>query len=207
MINLSKKFSLTVGRQILSYDNQRLISQRNWNQYGLSCDGVVLKHSGSDWSVDLGLSYNTMMNVSSGKPSFDNELFNQTNLIKTFNFLRLNRSIGEYLELSAIIIAAGYTNDNYPNAVFLTGTYGIYSMVSFDYFNLPIDFYYQNGKAQSARQVDAFAFGIKPTASFKTIEFGAGLDYLSVDDANSSDFNNKEKTFNKFHGSVYRFHG
>jgi hypothetical protein len=206
-IFLGDKSSLTIGRQVLSYDNQRLIAKRNWNQYGLSYDAFLLKHENEKWSVDLGLSYNTMMNLSTGKPSFDNAMFNADNIIKTFNFIRVGRSINEYLNASALVIASGYTNPAYPDAIFMTGTYGITSRFRSERIQILADFYYQNGKAQTARQVEAFALGMKPTLLLDRIELGVGIDYLSGDNAEQTDYNEKERTFNKFYGSVYRYHG
>jgi hypothetical protein len=180
---------------------------RNWNQFGIAYDAVVLKHVGDYWSFDLGLSWNTMMNLNTGKPSFDNTQYYAENLIKSLNFLRISRSLTDHINISAWVIGTGYVNPSYPEALFMTGTYGLFSELSYDWFNLPLEIYYQNGKAQTAKPVEAFAFGLKPSVNISDISIGMGFDYLSGDDAGKMDYGVKEKTFNKFYGSVFRYHG
>jgi hypothetical protein len=206
-INLLKNTSLKIGRQILSYDNQRLISKRNWNQFGVAYDALLIKHRQPGWDFDIALSYNTFMNNNTGKPDFSNQLFLNTNLMKTFNFLRMGKSFGEHIESSLYLIAAGFTNENNPDVIYITGTYGLYTKMAYNHFELPVDAYYQNGKAQTGKDVAAFAIGINPKVSIGSFKIGLGADYLSGDDANNSDYQKKEKTFNKFYGGGFRYHG
>ncbi|MBU0710733.1 alginate export family protein, partial [bacterium] len=49
-------FDLRIGRQVFNIDDQRLISQRNWNQNGLSYDALRLRYAPGDWQFDLALS-------------------------------------------------------------------------------------------------------------------------------------------------------
>jgi hypothetical protein len=206
-IKIAKNTIVKIGRQVLAYDNQRLISKRNWNQFGVAYDALLIKHSQHNWNFDLALSYNTLMNNKTGKPEFSDEFFFNTNLIKTFNFLRINKSFGKHVNSSLLLVAAGFTKANNPEIIFLTGTYGLYTKISFEYFELPFDIYYQNGKAQSGKEVSAFAFGLSPKAVLGPVNLGIGADYLSGDNANNSDYNEKEKTFNKFYGAGFMYHG
>jgi hypothetical protein len=106
-----------------------------------------------------------------------------------------------------LLIATGYTRENNPEIIYLTGTYGLYTNVSFDHFEMPVDAYYQNGKAQSGKDVSAFAFGLSPKVLLGPVKIGVGADYLSGDDANNADYNEKERTFNKFYGAGFKYHG
>jgi len=56
---ISKTVSLKVGRQELKYDDQRLLSTRNWNNHGLSYDAAVFKIESSEvgFQFDAGFSY------------------------------------------------------------------------------------------------------------------------------------------------------
>lgn len=206
-IKLGKTTNVKIGRQEMSYDNQRLVARRNWNQFGLSYDAILLIQKIKDWRFDLALTYNTMMDLNSGRPEFSDELFNRENLIKTFNFLRINKPFGEHVNLSALVIATGYTNDDRPGVIFMTFSYGMYSKLDFNYFETTLDFYYQNGKAQTSKSVNAFAFGITPTFKIKGWRIGFGVDYMSGDDANSNNYGVEEKSFNRFYGAVYGYNG
>jgi hypothetical protein len=72
---------------------------------------------------------------------------------------------------------------------------------------MPLDIYYQNGKAQSGKDVSAFAFGLSPKAILGPVKLGVGAGYLSGDNANNADYNENERTFNKFYGAGFKYHG
>ena len=44
----------------------RMLSWRNWNQYGLTYDALVYKFKKSEWSIDLGLSLNNRQEKMNG---------------------------------------------------------------------------------------------------------------------------------------------
>ncbi len=50
--------SIKIGRQYFNYDDSRLISNRNWNQHSLSYDAILYQFTKSNFSLDLGFSYN-----------------------------------------------------------------------------------------------------------------------------------------------------
>jgi hypothetical protein len=206
-INILKHTSLKIGRQELYYDNERLISKRNWNQFGIAYDALLISHNQKRWDLDLALSYNTFMNNNTGKPDFSDELYFNTNLMKTFNFLRVGKSFSDHINASLYIIASGFTNKDNPGIIYITGTYGLFTRVTHDHFELSVDAYYQNGKAQTGKQVSAFAAGLHPRLLFGPLKIGVGADYLSGDDANNSNYQEKERTFNKFYGGGFGFHG
>lgn len=206
-INFGEKSSLKIGRQQLSFDNERLVASRNWSQFGLAYDAFLFMHQFNSWNLDVVLSYNSQIDLKSGKPIYDEELFNADNLMKTFNLIRINNDISEKINFSALFIAAGYTNEANQGAIYLTGTYGIYSEINLSPFLIQLYGYYQSGKAQNGKDVEAFALGLRPTLNLRKIKIGIGFDYLSGDDANSSNYNTKEKTFNKLYGAVFKYHG
>lgn len=144
-INIKKNASIKIGRQEFSYDNQRILSKRNWNQYGLSYDAVLFAIKYKEWAFDMALSYNNGMNYFNGKPDFRSGLYYNTNLIKTLNFIRINKSFGTHVNSSLFGIATGFINENSPTVIYVTGTYGFYSHFSFGNFEIPVDAYYQNG--------------------------------------------------------------
>ncbi len=206
-LKLGEKSNLTIGRQELKYDDQRLISWRNWSQYGLSYDAVVYSYKNKGWNLNAGVSYNNMINLQSGKPVDDDELFNHNNLIKTLNFINLRKKINDHISASATVIGAGYTNESQPGTIYMTATYGLWSGLKFDGFDAIVNVYFQNGHAQSGKKVSAYMLTLSPGYKVGKFRLGAGLDYISGDDANSNDFGKKEKTFNKMYGAVFKYYG
>ncbi|HDR52737.1 MAG TPA: hypothetical protein ENN90_14155, partial [Mariniphaga anaerophila] len=55
---------LSVGRQQLVYDNQRILATRNWNQNGIAYDAVVFKWKSDNWEFHAGSSWNSAGEIS-----------------------------------------------------------------------------------------------------------------------------------------------
>lgn len=196
---------LTVGRQELKYDDQRLISWRNWNQYGLTYDAAVFNYYENGWDVNVGMSYNNM--ISNGRPAQDNGLFDNTNLMKTFNFLRVKRKFSDAFSASFLATGAGYQKTNDPGTIYMMGTLGFWAGINAGGFDATANAYYQLGKAQSGQDVSAFMFTVDPGYKAGNARFGVGFDYISGDDATADDYGEKVKTFNKMYGAVFAYYG
>jgi hypothetical protein len=206
-LKLGEKSNLTFGRQELKYDDQRLISWRDWNQYGLAYDAIVFNFNNNGWDLNAGVSYNNMIHLQTGKPIEDDELFNQANLIKTLNFINLRKKFSDHVSASASIVGAGYTNESQPGTIYMMATYGLWGGFNFGGFDATINAYFQNGHAQSGKNVSAYMLTLDPGYKIGKFRLGAGLDYISGDDANSSNYGEKERTFNKMYGAVFKYFG
>jgi len=206
-IKFGSSSDLTIGRQELKYDDQRLIAWRNWNQYGLTYDAVVFNHKNDGWEVNAGLSYNNMMNSNNGKPVFGGELFNSNNLMKSFNFLRIKKAFSEKFSASFTATGAGYQKTTDPNVMYMMGTAGLWAGFKSGGFEATANAYYQFGKAQSGKKVSAYLLTLNPTYTAGSLKFGVGMDYISGDDATNSDYEEKVKTFNKMYGAVFAYYG
>ena len=79
---------LSIGRQQLVYDNQRLLAARNWNQLGISYDAVLAKIAMNEWNLHVAGSWNTLSDILA-------ENTYPVNRIKSLNFIWLNRIFNE----------------------------------------------------------------------------------------------------------------
>jgi hypothetical protein len=199
--------NLTVGRQELKYDDQRLIAWRNWNQYGLSYDAAVFNWLKNDVEINAGVSYNNAMNHQNGKPDFQSTLFDATNLMKTLSFVRIHRKINEAVSASVLVTAAGYQKDGDNRIIYLMPTGGLWLGINSGSFDATINAYYQTGRAQSGKEVSAFLLTANPGIRAGKLRLGAGIDYVSGDDASDINYNKKEKTFNQMYGAVFTYFG
>jgi hypothetical protein len=200
--------NLTIGRQMLKYDDQRLIGWRNWNQNGIAYDAVVFSRKKNNWEMNLGVSFNNMANERTKNPQVSNELFDNTNLMRSFNFLRINRKFNDNLNVSFYALGSGFQKKESPGTIYLTGTFGFYGGYKSENFNVNANAYYQTGRAQSGKEVSAYMLTIDPTYKAGNWKFGVGADYLSGDDATSGDdFNKKEKTYNIFYAPGFLYYG
>ena len=57
-INLGEGFSTKLGRQVLSYDDQRIMGGLDWAQQGRNHDAALLKYKKGKFMADFGLAFN-----------------------------------------------------------------------------------------------------------------------------------------------------
>ncbi len=206
-IRFGQYSDITIGRQELKYDDQRLIALRNWNQYGISYDAAVFNYLKNDFEINAGVSYNNEMNQKSGKPVFENDLYDANNLMKTLSFLRIHRKLSEAVSASVIITAAGYQKSADSRILYLMPTGGRWLGINSGIFVATINAYYQTGRAQSGKEVSAFMLTANPGVHIGKFRLGAGIDYVSGDDASDKNYDKKEKTFNQMYGTVFSYFG
>lgn len=105
------KWSSRIGRQVLSYDNQRVIGGLDWANQGRSFDAALIKYKGKKGQLDLGfaLNSNSEAKVASSIP-YTTDIFKDmqyawyyTNIKKVgVSFLALNLG-KEYLKTTTVI--------------------------------------------------------------------------------------------------------
>ena len=101
---------IAIGRQELSYDNQRLLAARNWNNSGMTYDALLLKLQAADWKFHLGSTWNSL-----AESSTDN--LYPSNQIKNLIFLWVNHNFGENLTLSLLQMASVVTETDTTNTL------------------------------------------------------------------------------------------
>lgn len=206
-LKLCEYSRLTIGRQVLKIDDQRLIAGRNWNQFGMAYDALAYTYDRNDWALNTAFSYNTNIELTNGKLIRDDELFNVKNLMKTFNFIHLKRRFNKNFSASVMAIAAGYRHSEYASVIYIMGTYGLWAKFDNGKFDLRGEAYFQNGKAQSGKEVMAYMASLHPGLKIGKVRIGVGGDYLSGDNAENTDYGEKERTFNQMYGAVHKYYG
>lgn len=196
-IKVGNKSWLSVGRQQLNYDRQRLLAARNWNQNGLSYDAVVLKLNLEPWTIHAGGSWNSLA------ATIEDNLY-LPNRIKSLNFLWANRAFANNLNFSFLHIASGVTETDSTNTLHFRQTTGIYADYKNGNTKLRGNAYYQYGKNNSGNSISAFLIDAEAAFPIGKLEPGIGLSYLSGD-ANVNDAN--DHLFNQLYGARHRFFG
>ncbi len=70
--NIKKGFSSTIGRQFLSYGDQRLVGPLEWLNQARTFDAVKFRYSGATWAVDL---------FTSSPVNYINNVWNQSDFL------------------------------------------------------------------------------------------------------------------------------
>jgi hypothetical protein len=202
-LNFLKNSSVKIGRQYFDYDDSRLLSNRNWNQNSLPYDALLYQFSKGSLNLDLALSYNNTKN----------ELFylieeDSYPRIKTLNFLHIGKSFGKKLQLSGIILSAGYENiqDSLMDEekILLTWTYGLYLKYYSDLINLETSLNFQHGENHLGYKLEeAYNFNILAKKSLNKIQLHGGYSLISGNNKGKEE----ENWFNLFYGARHKYYG
>ncbi|MDF1547403.1 MAG: alginate export family protein [Bacteroidales bacterium] len=200
-ILLSEAFSIKIGRQELRYDDERLLSYRNWNDVGASHDLALFKYKKNSFDAHFGFAYNNQKS--------DNYLTSYTlNYYKAMGFLWLSKAYSNGFKISGIAIGDGYQKDNSVDTVFVRYTYG--GNVSYESKESKIGyygtFYYQSGEDNLGKTINANFFSSKFSYKISDkLSLTAGIDYFSGNDAFSDPETNN--AFSKLYGIGHKYYG
>ena len=203
-----------IGRQILAYDDERILGSNDWAMTAPTHDMLKLGYEGKQHKVHLMFAYNQNPENMNGFTFYKdgNQPYKSMQALwyhydtpkSTFGASLLFMNIGMQSEIN-----------NVPTVFFqqLAGTY-----ISFKpkYFTAEGAFYYQFGKQEHGLILDAFMGSIKLTVSPRdTYSIYAGYDYLSGDNFFAVPpggqigmvFHDKARGFNPLYGSHHEFYG
>ncbi|MBE9509471.1 MAG: alginate export family protein [Bacteroidetes bacterium] len=188
---------ISVGRQQLVYDHQRLFAARNWNQNGITHDAVVFKLSVNQWNIHAGSSWNSL------DATLSDNLYLPGH-IKSLNYLWANRKFSDLLNFSFLHIASGVTETDSTNTLYFKQTTGIYTEYNNNGLKLRGNAYYQYGKNNTGKHVSAFLIDADAGYQIGNLTPGIGLSYLS---GNKNPGGSTDKLFDVLYGSRHRYFG
>lgn len=209
-LKLGSSDYLRIGRQELSYDDQRLLSVRNWPQFGQAYDAVLWSRSKPKWQLDLALSYNndaTKMGAGFGNNYFMVDPVE--NRIRTLNLLYLKRKLGKNAYLSSLAILSGYQKEKQSNTIFMMATMGGHFNMQQRFSDFKANYYFQRGKSQKGKDMKSFFVSAEAGWKLGRMRSGFGFDIVSGNDAtsNSPDYTKHEHSFDLFYGVRYLRYG
>lgn len=197
---LGESSSLKVGRQPLSYDNQRILGGLGWAQQARTHDAVVYKYKKDKLSLDIGGSLNTTTD----------EVYNNSTLFtyRDMLFLRLNHK-GEKFNVSFLTLSNTYQNSNVDGATKsnLT-TYGLHMGYKAGALSLTSDLYMQEGERIGGVDVKgAYLASLGLTYKLdKTNSLGLSYEVISGKESDTAAFFPLYGTNHAFNGLMDRFY-
>ena len=211
----SKKGWFTkIGRQILAYDDERIIGSNDWAMTAPTHDVLKLGYEGQQHKVHLLLAYNQNPENMNGFTFYSggNQPYKSMQTL-WYHYDTPKSELGASL-LFMNIGMQGEIND-VPKVFFqqLAGTYITFKP---KYFLAEGAFYYQFGTEEHGIPLSAFMGSLKLTAKPRdSYSIYAGYDYLSGDkyfavphDGNIGVvFHDKARGFNPLYGSHHEFYG
>ncbi len=202
-INLGEGFSTKLGRQVISYDDQRIMGGLDWAQQGRNHDAALIKYKKGKFIADFGLAFNQDYSHPTGFISTGTG-YNTTGFFsyKTMQYLYLKQAWNNFTG-SLLLLNNGFqkfdTNDN-PDGVNSIQTLGTHLNYKKNKFGIAANAFLQLGD-----NIDgAYLLGLELTykASDK-INLGAGLEIISGNDSATPD----TEAFFPLYGTNHKFNG
>ncbi|MCD0465767.1 alginate export family protein [Flavobacterium sp. ENC] len=197
--DLTEKWSARMGRQVLSYDNQRILGEQDWGQQAQSHDALTFSFHTEKQQLDFGGAYN-----SDAENTFQTP-YTVANY-KALQYAWYHANLDK-LGVSFLALNTGYEYANIDKKLLVDykQTFGPYLTYKTDKIDANFWVYGQTGKSTD-RQVSAWNaaanFGYNITQSFKA---GVGYEFLSG--KNTTDGSTVIKSFNPIFGTNHGFNG
>jgi len=206
----TKKITFKVGRQALSYDDDRILGSLDWAMQGRRHDAAVLKYTDSTWAIHAGGTYNQ------NGETYKLQQYTVANNYKTFQYLWANKVFGK-INASFLFLNNGYAYNKlvdttggkkkYDSTTVFSQTIGLRCEYKGEKLNALTYGYYQTGKDNANKNLSAYDVcaeaGYKPIAGLQ-VTLGAEL----LSGTSQTDTANKtNNSFNPFYGTNHRFNG
>ncbi|WP_435138672.1 alginate export family protein [Formosa sp. A9] len=207
---ISENFYTKAGRQILSYDDQRILGGLDWAQQGRNHDALLLQFGKEKTALDVGLAFNQDYDEISGFQNTGNT-YHTTGFFsyKTMQFLHFNRQWNTF-NLSVLLLNNGFQefdeNDD-ADGISNLQTMGAHVSYQKNKFDAAGNIYFQTGKQQGNLKVNS-AYLVGLDAHYKItskIKLGVGFELISGTDVNSDA--NETSAFFPLYGTNHKFNG
>ncbi|WP_282043629.1 alginate export family protein [Winogradskyella flava] len=201
---LNENWSTKLGRQIISYDDQRIFGGLDWAMQGRFHDAALLKYSKGTFKADIGFAFSQ-----ENQQLENNGFFLQgTFTYKAMQYAYLKKN-WDKVSASFLFLNTGFqnfsgVNDDEPDGVFYRQTTGSYFIFPIDAVKFMGSAYYQSGKSNETTDLSAYQVSLEANYKPGKTLFGLGFEILSGTDASGNSTNN---SFFPLYGTNHKFNG
>ena len=208
-IKLGNGWSTKLGRQIISYDDQRIFGGVDWTQQARNHDAALLKYNKEKLSLDVGLAFSQDFDNPAGFQSVGNT-FNTLGFFtyKTMQYAYVKNK-WDNLTGSFLLLNNGFQNfddDGNGDGVSNLQTLGTHLAYKKDKFNANFNGFIQTGERQGELDVkSAYLLGLE--LGYKTSDkviLGLGAELISGNDGEDA---GETGAFFPLFGTNHKFNG
>ena len=226
-ISKIQNLSVKIGRQVISYDDQKVLGGLDWLQQGRRHDAIVFKFANKGWTADAGVAFNqnkelNATTIYNGVPDATANYTAGTNgigtMYKSFQYAYVARKFF-FGDISFLFFKDDfnkYTLSGSP-AVKTFGE-GVWSRNTTGFFfntnptrkiNLTGSLYHQGGHDKDGRSISANLGSVTSTFQVgRKLFVGPGVDYLSGTDGTKTVTTTSDtNTFDPLYGTPHKFWG
>jgi len=201
-IKLGKGFSTKLGRQVISYDDQRIFGGLDWAQQGRNHDAALIRYKKETFMFDFGLAFNQDYSNPTGFQSVGTN-YATTGFFsyKTMQYVYLKQA-WENFSGSLLLLNNGFQEADNTSNLQTLGTHLNYSKGS---FGVAANAFIQTGKRQGEVDVKgAYLLGLDFTyKASEKVGLGAGLEIISGNDGDAGETG----AFFPLYGTNHKFNG
>ena len=199
------EWNIKLGRQVFSYDDERILGDLDWNNAARKHDAVLLSFQKIKFTANLALAYNQNAEKITST-SYDNIL---SQPYKGMEFLWMKYKFTDALAVSFLAMNLDIQN-RIDSSISHLQTVGGNIFYKKQKLNIIGTYYYQKGnnpvKNSPSIKTDAWMAAVKVDYNFnKKFGMGIGSDYLSGSKMNSTSA--KVNYFNPLYGTHHKFYG
>ncbi len=208
-IKLGEGFSTKIGRQVLSYDDQRILGGLDWAQQGRNHDAALLKYTKDKFELDFALAFNQDYSNPTGFVS-EGTSYDTTGFFsyKTMQMLHLSKKWSKFSG-SLLLMNNGF-QEYEDDGVTADGTsslqtIGTHLKYNTGKFGVAANAYLQTGQRQGEVDIKG-AHLLSLDLSYKSsdkITFGAGMEIISGNDGDAGETG----AFFPLYGTNHKFNG
>ena len=198
-------WNIKVGRQVFSYDDERILGSLDWNNAARKHDAVLVEFDKNKFTANLALAYN--QNAEKVTGTFYNNQLCQP--YKAMEFLWMKYKFTDALSASVLTMNLDMQN-RIDSSVSHVQTLGGNVFYKNNTLNITGTYYYQMGnnphKNSSSIKTNAWMAAAKADYNVdEKFRIGIGSDYLSGSNMNST--SSTITYFNPLYGTHHKFYG
>lgn len=196
-------WSTRMGRQVISYDNQRIFGEIDWLQQGQSHDAAIVSYKKGKHQLDLGAALN----------ADSEDLFRNlyTTNYKNMQYAWYHTHFSDF-QMSLLALNTGFQYEEPVTTdleIDYMQTFGTFLKYKKNKFDADLSLYAQTGKGKLTTNnttINAYNAGLNINyAVTNEVKAGLGYEYLSGKD--QTDTENIIKSFNPIFGTNHAFNG
>lgn len=200
----AEHWAFKLGRQTISYDNQRILGEVDWAMQGRFHDALILLYAKDGFKLDLAFAYNQEKQNSLGTDYTITGAFSY----KTMQLAHLTKT-WDQTSLSFLFMNNGfqkYTANSTPktDGVYYRQTTGAYMTFPFSGLTINASAYLQTGMATATSALNAYQYMLEANYELGKTSLTIGFESLSGTDQFGAEKNN---SFFPMYGTNHKFNG
>lgn len=206
---INESWSTKIGRQMLSYDDERILGSLDWAMQGRFHDAALVNYSKGNSKLDLVFSFS--QNDDAGNPgNISGNIFDVAGFFsyKAMQLMHYNIKPSDNVNISLLALNNTFQNRNASgdaiDGFYHRHTFGTHSKFQLGSVGLAFNGYFQTGEANTDTDLSAYLIGLEANTKGKT-SLGLGFEIQSGTDNDATD--GKNRSFFPLYGTNHKFNG